>query len=117
MPRRWQLRELAGPYVNGNGRCLMGATPTVEWVHRDPNEKRFIRSVDCDDAGHFQIEMTLVDYTYDRESFNGMTKRFEAWEIASMNLKIGLLNQLDAQLVLETYNLLYERQGGSRVTR
>src|SRR5258705_13694948 len=69
------------------------------------------------DAGHFQLEMTLVDYTYDRKSFDRMTQRFEAWAIATMNLKLGLLNQLDAQLVLEPYNLLYERQDGSRVTR
>ena len=58
------------------------------------------------DAGHFQVEMTLLAYTHDRESFDGMTQRFEEWEIASMNLKLGLLNQLDAQLVLEPYNLL-----------
>jgi hypothetical protein len=61
--------------------------------------------------------MTLVGYTYDRESFDGVTQRFEAWAIAPMNLKIGLLNRLDAQLLLETYNLLYEREDGDRVTR
>src|SRR5436189_3538431 len=87
----------------------------------NPTPTEYLRAMDRDgpgatespytvDAGHFQVEMTLVDYTYDRESFDAMTKRFEAWEIASMNLKLGLLNQLDAQLVLETYNLLFERE-------
>src|SRR6266704_5115930 len=71
----------------------------------NPTPTEFLRSMDRDgpgatespytvDAGHFQLEMTLVDYTYDRESFDGMTKRSEAWEIAPVNLKIGLLNQL-----------------------
>src|SRR5438477_11809965 len=94
----------------------------------NPTPAQYLRTLDTDgpgatespytvDAGHFQVEMTLVDYTYDRESFDAMTKRFEAWEIASMNLKLGLLNQLDAQLVLETYNLLFEREDDSRVTR
>jgi len=69
------------------------------------------------DAGHFQVEMTLVGYTSDRQSFAGVRQRFEAWAIAPMNLKIGLLNQLDAQLLLEPYILLYEREDGSRVTR
>jgi hypothetical protein len=68
------------------------------------------------DAGHFQVEMTLVEYTYDRDTFHGMMQRFEAWG-TSMNLKLGLLNQLDAQLVLEPYNSVSERADGSRVTR
>ena len=94
----------------------------------NPTPTEYLRGMDRDgpgatespytvDAGHFQVELTLLAYTHDRESFAGMTQRFEEWEIASMNLKLGLLNQLDAQLVLEPYNLLYERQDGSRVTR
>src|SRR5437667_1560403 len=61
--------------------------------------------------------MTLVGYTSDRQSFAGVTQRIEAWAIAPMNLKIGLLNRLDAQLLLEPYTLFYEREDGSRVTR
>jgi len=94
----------------------------------NPTPTEYLRAMDRDgpgttespytvDAGHFQVEMTLVDYTYDRKSFDRMTKRSEAWAIAPINLKLGLLNQLDAQLVLEPYNLLYERQDGSRLTR
>jgi hypothetical protein len=93
-----------------------------------PTPAEHLRALDTDgpgstespytvDAGHFQIEMTLVGYTYDRESFGSSTKRFEAWAIAPMNLKIGLLNRLDAQLLLEPYNILYEREDGSCVTR
>jgi hypothetical protein len=61
--------------------------------------------------------MRLVVYTYDRESFDGVTQRFEEWSIAPMNLKIGLLNQLDVQVLLEPYNVHYEREDGTRVTR
>ena len=34
-----------------------------------------------------------------------------------MLLRIGLLNQMDAQLMLEPYTIRYEREDGSRVTR
>ena len=96
----------------------------------NPTPAEYLRAMDTDgsrggstespytvDAGHFQVEMSLVGYTSDRESFDGVTERFEAWAIAPMNLKIGLLNQLDAELLLEPYNLLYEREDGSLVTR
>jgi len=46
-----------------------------------------------------------------------VTQRFEGWAIAPMNLKIGLLNQLDVQLLLEPYNVHYESEDGTRVTR
>src|SRR5437764_12153675 len=81
----------------------------------NPTPAQYLRTLDTDgpgstespytvDAGHFQVEMTLVGYTYDRESINGVTQRFEAWSIAHMNFKIGLFNQLDAQLLLEPYS-------------
>src|SRR6266567_1297962 len=69
------------------------------------------------DAGHFQLEMDAVSYTSDKASSGGVTRRLEAWAIARMNFKVGLLNQLDAQLMLETYNLVFLREGKSRVTQ
>ena len=94
----------------------------------NPTPTEYLRELDTDgpgstespytvDAGHFQVELTLVSHTSDRESADGVTQRSEAWAIAPMNLKIGLLNRLDTQLVLETYNLVYEREDGSRTTR
>jgi hypothetical protein len=94
----------------------------------NPTPAQYLRALDTDgpgstespytvDAGHFQVELTLVEYTYDRESFEGVTKRFEVWSIAPINLKIGLLNQLDVQVLLEPYNMHYEREDGTRVTR
>src|SRR5438445_434069 len=78
----------------------------------NPTPAEYLRALDTDgpgstespytvDAGHFQIEMTLVSYTSDRESFNGVMQRFEAWAISPMHLKIGMLNRLNAQRLLE----------------
>jgi len=69
------------------------------------------------DAGHFQLEMNLVSYTYDRSPSRGPRRRLDEWSIAPMNLKVGLLNQVDAQLLLETYEVDRERTRRRRETR
>jgi hypothetical protein len=55
------------------------------------------------DAGHFQIEMDVLNYTYDRHNTERSNTRAESVGIAPMNLKLGLLNNLDLQVVLESY--------------
>jgi hypothetical protein len=69
------------------------------------------------DAGHFQIEMLFASYTTYYETFTDDdfpddigTYRYELWSVAPMILKLGLLNKLDVQLVLEPYNFVYERE-------
>src|SRR6478752_3911650 len=58
------------------------------------------------DAGHFQLEMDLVSYGYDRETSEGSDTRTEALAVAPVNLKIGLFNNIDFQVILETYNYI-----------
>ncbi len=55
------------------------------------------------DAGHFQIEADILNYTYDRYNPARTDTRVETVSIAPMNLKVGLRNDVDLQLVLETY--------------
>jgi hypothetical protein len=57
------------------------------------------------DAGHFQIESTLVDFAID----NGISDNGKAFGInaANVNLKVGLTNNADFQVVVENY--LYEQ--------
>lgn len=56
------------------------------------------------DAGHFQIEMDLVNYSHDQHNSARDGTLVRSWGIAPINLKAGLLNDLDVQLVLSTYN-------------
>ncbi|MEW6306648.1 MAG: transporter [Verrucomicrobiota bacterium] len=56
------------------------------------------------DAGHFQIEMDLVNFAYDRRNPAFADVRVEAWSVATANVKVGLLNNLDFQMVLPTFN-------------
>jgi hypothetical protein len=51
------------------------------------------------DAGHVQWEMSFVNYTCDND--NGISTR--TWNVAPFNLKIGLLNYMDLQLIYDDY--------------
>jgi len=54
------------------------------------------------DAGHFQVEMDFVNYTHDRNTDGGADVRSRAWVFAPLNLKLGLLNRVDVQLMLDS---------------
>jgi hypothetical protein len=56
------------------------------------------------DAGHFQVEMDLVAFTYDRHNPQHIDQRVESWSFANTNLKIGLLNNVDLQLIVPAHN-------------
>jgi hypothetical protein len=53
------------------------------------------------DAGHFQIELDFFKFTYDRRSLDGV--RTESWNVAPINLKAGLLNSVELQIILDNY--------------
>ncbi len=78
----------------------------------DPTPRQYLREMSTDrpdktesaytvDAGHFQIEMDLVTYGRDRHTTDDT--RVESVAIAPMNLKIGLTNRADLQIVIESY--------------
>jgi hypothetical protein len=60
------------------------------------------------DAGHFQAELSLVDFTHDREG--GVTT--DAVTPLASNLKVGLTNYADLQFVFNPY--VNRRIGSSR---
>jgi hypothetical protein len=53
------------------------------------------------DAGHFQIELDFFKFTYDRRSLDGV--HTESWNVAPINLKAGLLNSVELQIILDNY--------------
>jgi hypothetical protein len=55
------------------------------------------------DAGHFQHETDIISYTFDREG--GVTN--ESYLLGVPNLKVGLTNSTDLQIIPETY--VYQR--------
>ncbi len=78
---------------------LFNPTPTA--LMRELNADRPDKT-DCPftvDAGHFQVEMDFANLTESRATPDRGNVRFTAFEILPMNLKVGLLNNLDFQLV------------------
>jgi hypothetical protein len=54
------------------------------------------------DAGHFQVELDAVGAVFDRDRSGGGDVQTTGWG-TSLNLKAGLLNNVDLQLVLDPY--------------
>jgi hypothetical protein len=55
------------------------------------------------DAGHFQMEMDVFNYSHDRRNPAHDPITTESFGIAAINLKAGLCNRADLQLLLEPY--------------
>ena len=55
------------------------------------------------DAGHFQLEADLVTFSLDRYNGDPTDTSAKTWVVANNNYKIGLLNNVDLQLVVPTY--------------
>ena len=56
------------------------------------------------DAGHFQVESDLAVFEYDHDRSAGGDLRSESWTFATLNLKAGLCNFSDLQVVLFPYS-------------
>lgn len=55
------------------------------------------------DAGHFQVELDFANVTLDRDRSDGRDVRTTDWSVLPLNLKLGVLNNADLQLVLDPY--------------
>lgn len=64
------------------------------------------------DAGHFQIEADLVSFGIDNR--NADNERVFGLNAGNVNLKVGLLNNVDLQLVVENY--VYDQVRSEGVT-
>ena len=80
----------------------------------NPTPSEFMREMSADrpdktdcpftvDAGHFQVEMDFANLTYDSPNPERGNVKSENYQIAPMNLKVGVLNDVDFQLVLMPY--------------
>jgi hypothetical protein len=125
---------LAAPRLIAVGAVPVRADPDQARIDKsgyhlfNPTPTKYLREMTIDgpgatespytvDAGHFQVEMLFVSYTTYHETFTDPDFpdeigkfRYELWNVAPMILKIGLLNKLDVQVVLEPYNFVYERE-------
>src|ERR1051325_4872813 len=60
------------------------------------------------DAGHAQVEMDLVGYSYDRNNPEHAARRVQELNFLSTNFRLGLLNNLEVNVISE--NFLWVRE-------
>jgi hypothetical protein len=56
------------------------------------------------DAGRFQIEMDLANFSYEEHNPARDGTIVRTWNVATMNLKVGLLNNVDAQIIVTPHS-------------
>jgi len=93
----------------------------------DPTPREHMREMNTDrpdktesaytvDAGHFQLEMDVVSYAHDAYTVDH--SRVDALSVAPVNLKLGLSNRIDLQVVIESWAWVRVKDRPSgRVTR
>ena len=83
---------------------LFNPTPREQMREMSTDRPDITESPYTVDAGHFQVEMDLVAYGYERHNAEHSDTRGESWSFAHTNLKVGLLNNVDLQLVAPIFN-------------
>jgi len=87
------------PTVDKSEFNLFNPTPPALMRELAPDRPDQTETPHTVDAGHFQLEMDFANFTYNH-SQNETTR---AWNVAPVNLKAGLLNNVDLQFILDDY--------------
>ena len=87
------------PLPDKGGYNLFHPTPRALMRELTPDRPDKTESPYTVDAGHFQLEMDVVTFTLNRSN----DARIEAWNVAPVNIKIGLLNNVDLQFIFDNY--------------
>ena len=83
---------------------LFNPTPAAMMREMSTDRPDLTESPYTVDAGHFQFETDLWNYSYDRHNSSRADTKDEATSFATINAKVGLLNDLDMQFVVPVYN-------------
>ncbi len=91
---------------------LFNPTPLALMRELSPDRPDKTESPYTVDAGHVQLEMDFANYTQDDS--DGIHTR--AWNVAPLNLKVGLLNNVDLQFVYDSYLHVRTNDGPAHTT-
>ncbi len=98
------------------------ANKSVYWLF-NPTPRHLMREMSTDrpdttespytvDAGHIQLELSFIDWTYDRRNEDGVTTRSHA--VAPVLIKFGLTNNVDLQIGLDPYTHTHFKDRATR---
>ena len=114
--------------VEKSGFTLFNPTPRDGMREMATDRPDITESPYTVDAGHFQIEADILNYSYDRHNASRDHTRVETLSIAPFNLRVGLCNSSEFDLVVPTYTSIrthdtragrvsYDRGFGDLLTR
>src|SRR5437868_2200079 len=92
---------------------LLNPTPADRMRAFDSDRPGTTESPITVDAGHFQVEFSFAEFTHDRT--DGVTA--DTLLAVPVNLKVGLLNNVDLQFLLEPYVNRRTKGGGAPSAR
>ena len=88
------------PSPSKNNYTVLNPTPDTELRELSADRPDKTDSPLTVDAGHFQLEMDFGNFSYHKANSEQGHLVSQEYQIAPMNLKVGLLNNLDLQLEL-----------------
>jgi len=94
---------LAAEAADKSGYTLANPTPRELMRELSTDRPDQTESPYTVDAGHFQIEMDFLGYTRDHDTADGADIEVREWSVAPVNLKVGLTNRIDLQLMVDPY--------------
>jgi hypothetical protein len=95
----------SAPAVDKSQYNLFNPTPIADMRDFSPDRPDKTDGPRTVDAGHLQLEMDLANYADTRNTIQGDDARFQQYQIAPMELRLGVTNNSEADLVMETYNI------------
>ncbi|MBC7367617.1 MAG: transporter [Undibacterium sp.] len=102
----------AGPTADKSRYTLFNPTPTSLLRDLSTDRPDQTESPYTVDAGHWQLEMDFINYTFDRNAGT----RTAAFNIAPINLKLGLTDRADLQFIFDNYSRERVRTAGVTTT-
>lgn len=103
--------EAAEPQADKSQYTIWNPTPRELMREMSTDRPDKTESAYTVDAGHFQIEADVLSYAKDRH--NDSNERVEGWSFFNANLKVGLCNNSDLQVVVPTYSSVRTRSAGT----
>jgi hypothetical protein len=91
------------PAIDKSGYSLANPTPETALRELSTDRPDQTESPHTVDAGRFQIELDFVNYTTDHDTAAGSDLRTRVLNLAPVNLKVGLLHNMDFQLMIDPY--------------
>jgi len=100
--------------VNKSQYTLFNPTPAGQLRDFAPDRPDQTEGPFTVDAGHIQFEVGIFQYTYSDQPQRFADIRTKSYEWASTMIKLGILNNLDLELLIPIYNEMNIRQGSAR---